>query len=377
MSSKLLRKLALFPVILFALFEIICWIFMPFPVEPLQQLDLTNDIPGFKKNVRLHFGKDQVRYLDWTPGDKPAGTVRVLCVGGWATLGILQGAQDTWWGQLHGNLTKSGLKVEMAARGYERAGIIEMAASSAGIIERLKPDVIVLNTGFDDVIVHSAAYTYKADKLAKMPQPKPASALTEFLVKYSQSARFKRWWSKDSEAKQMQNLHGRKDKYKKYFDEKREMILSLPQSEGIPRTAGTNDPLPEYLDGIKAFKAMADKAGATLVLTGEASLHDSVINLTQESSLLAYIALSEPTAEGNVSAARPSTAWVMNEMNRFANAAEEFARENKLTWFDLNGQVERSADNFFSDVLLTDAGAAKAGKILAPVLEPVIRAKAK
>ncbi len=121
----------------------------------------------------------------------------------------------------------------------------------------------------------------------------------------------------------------------------------------------------------------ADKAGATLVLTGEASLHDSVINLTQESSLLAYIALSEPTPEGNVSAARPSTAWVMNEMNRFASAAEEFARENKLTWFDLNGQVERSADNFFSDVLLTDAGAAKAGKILAPVLEPVIRAKAK
>ena len=54
----------------------------------------------------------------------------------------------------------------------------------------------------------------------------------------------------------MQNLHGRKDKYKKYFDEKREMILSLPQSEGIPRTAGTNDPLPEYLDGIKAFKSV-------------------------------------------------------------------------------------------------------------------------
>lgn len=256
---------------------------MPFPVEPLQQLDLTNDIPGFKKNVRLHFGKDQVRYLDWTPGDKPAGTVRALAWAAGRRWGFSRGRRTPGGASSTGNLTKSGLKVEMAARGYERAGIIEMAASSAGIIERLKPDVIVLNTGFDDVIVHSAAYTYKADKLAKMPQPKPASA-TEFLVKYSQSARFKRWWSKDSEAKQMQNLHGRKDKYKKYFDEKREMILSLPQSEGIPRTAGTNDPLPEYLDGIKAFKAMADKAGATLVLTGEASLHDSVINLTQELS---------------------------------------------------------------------------------------------
>lgn len=377
MSSKLLRLLILIPVALIALFEIVCWLFMPFPVEPLRQLTLNNDIPGFKKDVKLIFGNEQVRYLDWTPGDKPEGSVRVLCVGGWSTLGMLQAAQDTWWGQLHTHLEKSGLKVEMAARGFERTGIVAMAAATAPLIERLKPDVIILNTGFDDVIVHPATFTYDASRSQKVPEPVKESGLKAFLTKYSQTVRFKRWWSKDTEAKKMQNELGRKDVYKKFFDEKRELISKLPRHEGILRTAGSNDPLPEYKDGLALFRDLSAKAGATLVLTGEACLHDSVINFTQENSLLAYIALTEPTADGSVSAARPDPAWVMNEMNRFANAAESFASENKLTWFNLNGQVERSADNFFSDVLLTDAGAASAGKLLAPVIEPVVRAKAK
>ena len=373
-----MRLLVLAPVILFVLFEVVCWIFMPFPVEPLRPLDLNNDIPGFKKNVRLIFGNDQVRYLNWTPGEKPPGTVRVFCIGGWATLGMLQGAQDTWWGQLHSQLTKAGLKVEMAARGFERTGIIGMAGSTTALIDRLKPDVIILNTGYDDVIVHSQAYTYDKDKLAKFPQAPPPSALKEFLTKFSQTVRFKRWWSKDSEAKKMQNELGRKDVYKRFFDEKREQILKLPKhNEGFLRTAGTNDPLQEYRDGLVAFKAMADKAGATLILTGEASLHDSTINLTQENSLLAYIALTEPTAEGSVSAARPEPKWVENEMRRFADAEEAFAGENKLPWINLNGQLERSTDNFFSDVLLTDAGALQAAGLLLPVVEPVVRAKAK
>jgi len=376
-----MRNSLLALVVLFVLFEIICWIFIRFPVEPLRTLDLNNEIPGFKKNVRLIFDKDQVRYLDWTGGEKPAGTVRILCVGGWATLGMLQTAEDTWWGQLHSRLKErvkpEGLKIETAARGFERVGITGIAAATAPLIERLKPDVIILNTGYDDVIIHSAVYVYDKAKAAQMPAPARPSAVKAFVLKISQSARFRRWWTADTEVKKMQNELGRKDVYKKFFDEKREMVRSLPRHEGIPRRAGTNDPLPEYLDGLTAFKDMAAANGASLVLTGEASLHDSVMNLTEESTLLAYIALREPEPNGNVAAARPNPKWVMNEMERFADAAAKFAADNKLPWLDLNDKVERSTDNFFSDVLLTDAGAAAAGELLAPVVEPVVKAKGK
>ena len=127
---KLLRNLLLAPLILLVLFEAAGWIFFHFPVEPLRSVNLSNDIPGFKKNVRLITNEDNVRYLDWTGGDKPAGVVRILCIGGMATHGMLQNAGDTWWGQLHSRLKQQGLKVETAARGFDRAGIVAIPSAA-------------------------------------------------------------------------------------------------------------------------------------------------------------------------------------------------------------------------------------------------------
>ena len=386
MPPKLIRNLLLPLVSLIVLFEAVCWIFVRFPVEPLRTLDLNNDIPGFKKDVRLIFGEDLVRYLDWSGGDKPAGTVRILCIGGLTTQAMLQNSADTWWGQLHSRLKQQGLKVETASRGFDRIGIIEMAAAMGPVVERLKPDVIILNTGFDDVIIHPADYEYDKDKLSKMPVASKPSALKSFLLSVSQTARFRRWWTRDSENKRMQNDFGRKDVYKKFFEEKRKMVngdredkdvKGLPRHEGILRMASSNDPLPEYLDGLKTFADIASKNGSSLILTGEAALQDSVMNLVQEDCLLAYIALKKPDASGNMVAARPNPAWVMREMERFAGKEGDFAAENKLPWFDLNGKIARTTDNFFSDVILTDAGAAEAGALLMPVVEPVVRAKMK
>lgn len=375
MLSKILLRILIVLVSLFALFELVCWIFAPFPVEPLHSLDLHNDIPGFKKDVRVIFDRGQVRFLDWTAGDKPPGTVRILCVGGWATLGMLQNAEDTWWGRLHSMLKQQGLKVESAARGFERTGLIEIVSLIGPAVNRLKPDVIIVNSGFDDVIIHSTVYSYDKDKLAKMPDPPRQSAVKEFLVKYSQAARFKRWWTTDGETAKMQNELGRKDVYKRFFEEKRKQVHGLPRNAGISR-ADPNDPLYEYLDALAAMKDLAAKHGAALIITGEACLHDSVMGLTEEECLLAYISLSAPEANGNVAAARPDPGWVQNEMRRFSTAAEKFASDNQIPWIDLNVRVERSTDNFFSDVLLTDAGADAAAKLLLPVVQPVVKAKA-
>jgi len=372
---KLLRNLFLAPVILWALFELVCWIFVRFPMEPLRTLDLNNDIAGFKKEVRVIFGEDQVRYLDWQEGAKPEGAVRIFCVGGLTTLGMLQTAEDTWWGRMHLGLKAKGLAVQTAARGFDRTTVLEMAAALPLTTERLKPDIIVLNAGFDDVIVPAADYVYDPDKRSKLPAPVRPSSFKQFVLKVSQAARFKRWWSRDTEANQMQNQMGRKDVYRKFFDERKEGISKLPRHEGILRTGSTNDPVQEYLDGLAAMRDLAAAHGAVLILTGEATLHDSLMSHTGESNLLAYIALEKPSPDGNAHAARPEPKWVMHEMERFAAKAEAFAAANKLAWLDLNGQVERSADNFFTDVILTDAGAAEAARIVLPVVEKAVRGR--
>jgi hypothetical protein len=370
---KLLRNLFLAPVILWVLFELICWIFVRIPVEPLRKLDLNNDIAGFKKEVRVVFGEDQVRYLDWDPAaDKPEGAVRIFSAGGLATLGMLQAAEDTWWGRVHQGLKAKGITVQSAARGFDRTTVLEMAVGLARVVERLKPDVIILNAGFDDVIKPSADYVYDKERIRQIPAPAPPSAIRRIVLNVSQTARFKRWWSRDSEANQMQNQMGRTDVYKKFFEERKEAISRLPLHEGILRTGSTNDPVQEYLDGLAAMRDLAAAHGAVLVLTGEACLHDNVMSHTAQSNLLAYITLEKPSPDGNAPAARPEPAWVMREMDRFAVKAETFAAENKLAWLNLNGAVERSTDNFYTDVILTDAGAAAAGALLLPVVEKAL-----
>ncbi|HWB06068.1 MAG TPA: hypothetical protein VG796_23800 [Verrucomicrobiales bacterium] len=377
MPPKLLRKIFIALAIPFVLFELVCWIFMPFPVEPLRALDISNDIPGFKQKVRVITGADQMRYLDWTAGDKPEGTVRILCIGGFATQGILQAAEDTWWGKLHSRLKGKGLKVQTAARGFDRTGVILMATLMTRTVERLKPDVIILNSGFDDVIIHPGDYVYDKEKFSKLPIGDPPPAWKQFLLKVSQTARFMRYRTKDSETNKLQNELGRRDVYKKFFDEKRAAIQRLPRHPGFPRAGIANDPLQEYLDGLAAFRDLAAKNNASLILTGEPTLFNRFMNIAESELLLAYISSNAPKEDGTVSdPRRPEPEWVISELTRYAGAAEKFAADNKLPWLDLNGQVDRSTTNFFSDVILTDAGAEAAAAVIEPVVEPVVRAKA-
>ncbi len=377
MPSKLFRKILIALAVPFILFEVVCWIFQPFPLQPDSVLDLNNDIPGFKRQVQIKTGKDQVRFLGWTQGEKPAGAVRILYVGGAATIGFLQGAEDTWWGVLHTSLKKKGYKVETAARGFDRAGIVGMAAGIAPVVEDLKPDIIIVNSGYDDVIIHPADYKYDKEKLEKLAPPPPPTGWKETVVKISQTARFFRYRSRMSEINKFQNEMGRKDVYKNFLEEKRAMVLNSPRSAGIQREGAANDPLQEYLDGLKAFRDIAKKNGATLLLTGEPTLENTIMLPAHMERLLAYISLSQPRDDGKFNQIfRPDPAWVTSELNRFAAETEKFAVANNVPFLDLNGQVDRTLENFFSDAILTNAGSAAAAAVLEPFVEPVVKTKA-
>src|SRR5262249_45270738 len=153
------------------------------------------------------------------------------------------------------------------------------------------------------------------------------------LLKVSQTARFLHYRARDSEMNKWQNELGRMDVYRKYFDEKRALIQKLPGHPGIERAGSSHDPLPEYLDGLAAFRDIAVKNNASLILTGEATLYSQFMGPAQSDLLLAYISLTPPTEEGNVNdPRRPRAQWVIEELDRFAAAEEEFASKNKLPW---------------------------------------------
>ena len=62
-------------------------------------------------------------------------------------------------------------------------------------------------------------------------------------------------------------------------------------------------------------------------------------------------------------------------MNRFAAATQSHAAAKGIPWINLNGLVPRDTNHFVTEVMLTDAGAAKMAEILLPTVEPVVRSK--
>ncbi len=371
MLSKLLRRLPLAALLFVALFEASGWLIFKFPLDPPRTLLLKNNLPGCTKDVKLVFDRRQTRRFSLAETKQP-GTVRIFCLGGWATLAMNQNDPDTWWGRLQSALIAKGLKVEIAARGAERTSLADNVALTAPIIESLHPDIIIVNAGFDDAVVHPLDYKYNAAAVAARLNPPPPS-LRDNLVRYSQSVRFKRWWSTRREMGLAQNTIGRTDALRTSITNAQSAVARLPVVDGVPRTP-PNDPLSEYLDALNALASLASRTSATLILTGEPSLLGEFTSISDEEHLLGYVSASIQGTRAD-RPARPLPSWVHSEMNRFAAATQSLASTKGFPWIDLNGLVPRNTNHFVTDVMLTDAGAAKMAEILLPIVEPVVRSK--
>ena len=366
-NVTLKKKLLLAPVILFAGLELILWAFVRIPLEPLKTIDLVNHFPGLKNDVRLVFDKQLARYLDNESGSKPAGTVRILCLGGSATLAMFQNADDTWWGKLGRQLQAKGQKVQVAAWGQDRTGIVASTPVAALMMEDWQPDIVIADYGFDDVVGQPVEYRYQPEKAGGLPAPVRAAGWKQAILKVSQTARLGRLMARRREEGEIQNNIGRTDFWTKMLaDIKKERSAAKVQM--LPARDTVHDPLLEYMDGWKVLQNLCNRFGAKLIMTGEPSLHDSTNNFSQQENLMAMIPMKSQTGP-DAKYVRPDPAWVEKEMTRYASAAETWAQANGIPWLNLNGKVPRDLEHFLNDVILTDAGAAQMAAELQPIVE--------
>ena len=370
MSSKLLRRLLLVPLFLFLGLELILWLFVRIDLEPLRRIDLSNELPGLQKEVRLTFDKNLARYLDDASGSKSSGTVRILCLGGSGTFALFQNAEDSWWGKLGRQLQAKGHKVEVAAWGQDRTGIVASTPMAAHLLEDWEPDVVIGNFGYDDVVGQPLDYQYQPGKASALPGPARTAGWKQAILRISQTARLGRWWARRNATATLQNKIGRTDYWKDIFAMMKKEV-NKTGIQPIPPRMALHDPMQEYLDGWKVLQELCTRHNASLIMTGEASLHDSTNNLSQQENLVALVPLSSATGV-EARFHRPEPAWVEREMTRYAVAAESMAVAARLPWINLNGRIPRDLTHFFSDVILTDSGAASLATALLSVVEPVL-----
>jgi hypothetical protein len=208
-----------------------------------------------------------------------------------------------------------------------------------------------------------------------MAGPARPAGWKQAILGISQTARFFRWSARRTEASQIQNNIGRPDYWKDTFAKMKKQVSEMTAQQLPPRDPA-KDPLEEYLDGWKILQELCSRHGASLIMTGEASLHGEGASYRLEESLLALVPLKNDTSQ-QARVVRPEPAWVEHEMSRYATAASDLAASSKLPWVNLNGMVPRETKYFFSDVILTDAGAARLAQELLPTVEPVLQSRKK
>ncbi|MFP6874578.1 MAG: hypothetical protein VCA55_13840 [Verrucomicrobiales bacterium] len=309
-----------------------------------------------------------MRKLGWS-NNRQSDNLRVLCFGGNATTSIIQGTKDTWWGVLAIELSKqTGKTVEVAALAHNRGGKVLPALVKAEVmLEKYEVDLIICCFGFGDAMGVYGDYTYDPGRLDKLRESKP-SGFKYSLAKASHILRMIR----NSRTKKY--LRGRHKPFtehnylRTHFSLRKAYCDVLPLREGIIRTMRTgDDPVRDYVDGIRGFISLAVNKGARIILIEEPTIYDSKFTKPNDDLFTPVFFPSLPKQGDGY---RVSPLAVEQEIQRFCDEGRRVCEQEGVPWYNLQSETLSSEGYFVSETYLTDKGArAMALKILAPALQ--------
>jgi len=363
-------------VVLVGLVETVLWLFAPAGKRVSHRYEFDNQLPGVEERVSFMVDGRSLRTWKGT-SDGEGRELRVLVLGGAATTGLLQNDPDTWWGRLGATLQEKlpASRVQVSALFRDHTTILHGAKWAEAHLAEVKPDVLVAAYGFEDVIGQHGAYTYEADRLAKVSlEANPRGPVKEFLVDVSQICR--RMVNRGQRRGLTATLGplGERNAYARRLLQQRQLYATLPLKYEIERPAG-RDPLAEYLDGLRALAATAAANGAALVVIGEPALHRGVMDGGAER--LVHRWFIEDPARGDAGVVRLDSGWIELELARYHGEAERLCSSLGVPFLDPTRKLPAHPALFLDDTMLTDGGARALAGLVAPTVQPLVEARLK
>ena len=240
---------------------------------------------------------------------------------------------------------------------------------------QIKPDLVIAMYGFDDIILQPGNYTYDPQKVDTIVlQGDRRSGLKKFLVNVSQICRrISLSRQRFSMAEHLRTLR-EKNFIAKQIRQEQAIRPQLPVKYEIKREPG-NDPLAEYLDGLRFIFEACRESGSALCVAGEPTLNTGLMGAIEERMVHKFWHFNpSQRAKGLV---HVDPGGIEFELNRYQREAEKFCQQNGTPFVNLHKTLPPSRDNFVDDVILTDVGAAAASRLLLPVVKPIVESKQK
>jgi hypothetical protein len=353
------------------------WVFFRVPKRISQEFEFENRLPGLKEKVT--FSIDERLLRTWRPGEVGnADGFHIVCLGGTATGAILQNAPDTWWGQLGSELQhrfpQSALRVSALA--VDSGGVLYGARWARQNLPELKPDLVIAMYGFDDIMLQPGDYVYDPKRIETIPLPgRSRGVVKDFLLGSSQICR------RISNARQRYAMAERMrtqrepNFYAKHIQQQRSIHPYVQDVVYEIKREPGRDPIVEYLDGLKWLSEACGQSGAKLCFVGEPSLNTGLMGEVEER--MVHRKWRRDSTQTMKSIARVDPGGIELELNRYQREAEKFCQQNGIPFINLHKTLTPSRENFVDDVILTDAGAVAAARLLFPVVKPIVEAQQK
>jgi hypothetical protein len=357
-------------VALLVVVELVLHTALPVEADIGTSLILNNQIPGVASKVHFDVGADLLRRSGWSDGAKASGTVRVICIGGPSTVGILQNVEDTWWGRIQKELKAAhpDKRFEFGALGVESKGVRFGAKWAQTYFGEFKPDLVIVQHGIEDVLIHPESYQYDPDGLNRVQLHRQRTGLKNLLVNSSQIVRRFSRSRQETNQKLQQKKIGQPDYYGMMLEVGRARYRELDLVFSVPRAKGS-DPLDEYLEGLRAIVAASREAGAKVLLVGEPTLCGEFMDPIARQLLTTPVGVNDPAKPIQ----KPEPGWVEKELYRYYAAANEYASEANVPFVNLLGSVPQNQAHFLNEALLTDEGARKVSQRLLPEVEKLLK----
>jgi lysophospholipase L1-like esterase len=363
-AARALAAIGLSLAIALSLAEAVLWLGLPLAEGQSQRLYLSQTIPGVKREIVYDKNAFGFRSLSMRDRRKPAGTLRVLCLGASTTDQPTQSTEDIWSAILEKKLTAEfaprGVRVEVAAMGVGGQTAGDRLNWARAQLTSFEPDLLVTLEGVNDLTWHGGpgyhydgSFPQKEAELTWLDRCTSLSQLCRRLVVLRNRFRLERALERGRSLEwHSQRLPERRAEYRGY-----------PFVEAPVRDP---DPIVEFSDAMRALLGFATAHGVPTIVLAQPTLWKPQMSPDEEAALWFFVS----TPSGRV---RPSTAWLEREMERYNGVQRELAERAGARYVPLDTLVPKSLEFFFDDCHYTDRGNQAVAEAVYPAVSEALR----